>query len=155
MGNNRIHTPTALKLRKRSLNLLGKRLQWPQSWSRRSGEESVFVTVTTLRAGQPRKRGSCHGRRNRLLSSPKLPDRLCDLPSFPFNGYRERAFADVKRPGSATDDSPPSSVKVKNERSYTSTYTIPSWRLQGSVKLKQKWRMRVKVNDARRTLRNG
>lgn len=70
----------------------------------------MFGIVTTLQAGQPRKRGSCHGRR-----APR--------PSFPFSGHRESAFADAQGLGSATDDSHISSVEVKNKRNYTYTYT--------------------------------
>jgi len=80
----------------------------------------VFGIVTTLQAGQPRKRG--HVTAGRLFSSPERPDWLCGLPSFPFSGYRDSAFADA-RLGSAADDSHTSSVKVKNERSYTYIYT--------------------------------
>ena len=58
-----------------------------------------------------------------MFSSPERPDRLCSLPSFPFNRHRESAFADAQGLDSATDDSLISSVEVKNKRNYTHTYT--------------------------------
>jgi hypothetical protein len=47
----------------------------------------VVRTVTRLRAGRPRNRGSIPGSGNRILSSPKRPDRLWGSSNFLYNGY--------------------------------------------------------------------
>ena len=68
-------------------------------------------------------RGSNPSRDKRFISSPKRPNRLCDPPSLLFIGYRG-SFPGIKQPGSQFNHSPPFSVEVKSEWSYTATPPI-------------------------------
>jgi hypothetical protein len=58
-----------------------------------------------------------------FFSSSKRPDSLLGPPGLLPNGYHG-SLPLVKRPGREFDHSPPSSVEVKNEWSYTSTPPI-------------------------------
>jgi hypothetical protein len=64
-----------------------------------------------------------------FLCSPLSPDRLWGPPTPTLDGYRFTSLG-VKRPGRETDQSLPSSAKVKNSCSYTS---IPKIHLHGVV----------------------
>jgi hypothetical protein len=55
--------------------------------AQKGSRDSVVGIVTRLLAGYPRNCGSIHVSSKRVFSSPKLPDRLCRLPSFPSNGH--------------------------------------------------------------------
>jgi hypothetical protein len=43
--------------------------------------------VTSLPGVKPRNRGLIHGRREKIFSSPRRPDGLCNLTSFLLSGY--------------------------------------------------------------------
>ena len=67
--------------------------------------------------------GSNPGGDNRFFSSPKRPNRLLDPPSLLFNGYHGSSPG-VKHAVSQFNHSPPFSVEVKSEWSYTATPLI-------------------------------
>jgi hypothetical protein len=86
-------------------------------------------------------RGSISGGRNDWIffSSPLPPDRIWCPPSLISNGYGGRSSSNEKRPRSETNHSSPSSVGVKNARSYTSStqYVLMAWCLdkhRGNIK---------------------
>jgi len=90
---------------------------------------SSVSIVTRLRAGRPgftyRQGHWCD-----CFSSPPHPDRIWVPPSLLSNEYRGLLPGGwVKRLRRETDKSPPSSVEVKNVRSYTSTppYVLMAW----------------------------
>jgi hypothetical protein len=74
--------------------------------------------------------GSSPGRGWEFFSSPPPPDLLWGPPILLSNGHQGGLSLGVKRPGREADHSPPTSAKVQNAWSYTST---PSIRLHGVV----------------------
>jgi hypothetical protein len=77
--------------------------------------------VSSLRERLARNRSLIPGRGRQFITFPELPDWLWGPTSFLFIGYRGFSPQDVKRPGRKADGSFPSSVEVKNKRSYTTT----------------------------------
>jgi len=61
--------------------------------------------------------------RKKVCSSPKHPHQLWGPPSILFNRYLG-SFPDTQQLGCEVNNSPPSSVEVKNEWSYTSAAPI-------------------------------
>lgn len=76
--------------------------------------DRLFAVVSRLQAGQPWSRGSIPGGGKKFFFSPECPDRLWDPPSLLFNGCLGRLRREA-------DHIPPSSGKVKNERSCTTS----------------------------------
>jgi hypothetical protein len=68
-------------------------------------------------------RGLNTDRRNRILSSPKGPDRLCGPPSLLFKAYR-CSVAGIKRPEREVGHLPPLSDEVKDVCCYTSVSQV-------------------------------
>ena len=93
-----------------------------QMYRKRGG--SVVSTVIGLRAGLSWFRNP--GRDKRLYPQ-NVPPGYGGAPSTYSIGYRN-PLPEAKRPGHEVDHSPPSSTKVQNEWSYTST---PSTCLRG------------------------
>jgi len=62
-------------------------------------------------------RGSGPDRGNRILSSPKCPDRLWGPSSLPLNGYRD-SFSGIKRSEREVNHSPSSRAESENEWSH-------------------------------------
>jgi hypothetical protein len=71
--------------------------------------------------------GSSPGRGLELFTTASGPALGPTQP--PIQRVREALYRGVKRPGSETDHSPPSSAEIKNAWSYTSTpqYTFMAW----------------------------
>ena len=90
-----------------------------RSWS------SSVVTATSYGLDG---RGSNPSRSRRFCFSPKCPDWLWGPINLLFNRY-QGYFSPVKRLWHEADHSPPSSAKVKNELSHTSTslYAFTAW----------------------------
>jgi hypothetical protein len=84
-----------------------------------SSWDSAVCIVTTLRPGRPRNVGSIPGRSKQLLSSPNRSDRFWG-PAFYSKG-KGGDFTTGKSAWQKLDYPHPSSSKVKNKRSYTST----------------------------------
>ena len=80
---------------------------------------SVVCIVTTLWAGIQRGRGWIPGRNKRFITSVKRADRLSG-PSFRLLAARPSS-PEAKWSSREGDHSPPPSVEVKNEWSYTAT----------------------------------
>ena len=81
-----------------------------------------------------------------FFSSPKYPDLLWGPPSLLINGYRGY-FPGIKRPGRDYRHSPPSSVEIKNDWSYTSTPSVCLNGVdRGCTYLCRFWRRRYFVN---------
>jgi hypothetical protein len=92
---------------------------WNVKWH--EGRKDLISTKTDQREKTPdrQKKKKIPGKSKRIFSSPKHSDLLWGPPSLLFNGCG--AFIQVeKRPGRQVHHSPPSSVKFKNEWSYTS-----------------------------------
>ena len=64
-------------------------------------------------------RGLNHGSGKISVSSPKRPNRLCGPHNLIINAFR-RSFLRVKRPKREVNNSPPSSLEVKNKWIYAS-----------------------------------
>jgi hypothetical protein len=80
-------------------------------------QDSVGNIATRPRHGQPRNCGSIPSRGKRIFASPKSPEWLWGPLILLFRRYH-RLFPQAYR---EDDNSPVSSDKVENERSYTST----------------------------------
>jgi hypothetical protein len=72
-----------------------------------------------ITAGRPRNRGSSSGNGNRFVPSTGCPEKPCGVPELLFSGFHGWVSPEVKRPGLEPDNSPSSSVEIKNVWSYT------------------------------------
>jgi hypothetical protein len=63
------------------------------------------------------------------MSSPKCPDRCCDLHNLPFVVYPENIFRWVKRHGRETDQLL-SSTEVRNSVAISALPRMPLWHAQ-------------------------
>jgi len=80
-----------------------------------------LLVVTRLRPGCVRGLGSVPGRGYGLISAPKTPENLWNLPSPVTNGYRGAQFLLVKRPEREPKHLPQPSTEFKVESSYNFT----------------------------------
>jgi hypothetical protein len=72
--------------------------------------------------------GSIPDSSRRFLSTPQCPDRLRDPPRLLFNGYQRLFPPEVTRLKRGTDQSPPSSVEIRNNEAIPQLHHMSSWR---------------------------
>jgi hypothetical protein len=85
----------------------------------RSQDSAVVITTSygleDRRVGVPVPVGP------RIVSFPRLPDRLLGAPNLQYYGYRGAISQGLQRSGREADHSPPASAEVKNMWIYTAT----------------------------------
>ena len=94
--------------------------------------ESNGIRVTRLRAGRSEVRISAKCKR--FFPPPKRPDQLGVASSLLLNWYQV-CFLGMKWPGLEFNHSRPSSAKVKNKWSCTSSFPLSLWGGQGKLYL--------------------